>query len=138
MRPVRAPLDADRQRLAEAWMPRALGTARRWARESPWLREEFEAEALLGLVKAAASFEPGRGLAFDTPLRWALRAARQRVYRAARQRVYRAARPLGWRHETSPGDPPVLHGDPEYWRYADPLSADPALVAMAGELAGRG
>jgi RNA polymerase sigma factor (sigma-70 family) len=61
------PLDAARQSLVESYIPYAQDLARRRRRQlHPAVWDEVESAALLGLVEAAARYEPERGYQFKT------------------------------------------------------------------------
>ncbi|MET7640159.1 SigB/SigF/SigG family RNA polymerase sigma factor [Streptomyces sp. NPDC005438] len=57
--------DALRQQLVRAWMPMARRLARHFRNRGEAL-EDLEQVAALGLVKAVARYDPGRGCAFES------------------------------------------------------------------------
>lgn len=62
----RVALTDEQRGLAEQWIAGAYKAARPWANRYPGLAEEIETATLMGLVKAAAEFDPSRGFAFST------------------------------------------------------------------------
>jgi RNA polymerase sigma factor (sigma-70 family) len=62
----RKPLTTEQQGLAERYLPMARALARPLKRTWPQEWEEFESAAMMALVEAAESFDPGRGVRFST------------------------------------------------------------------------
>jgi RNA polymerase sigma factor (sigma-70 family) len=89
----RKPLTAEQQGLAERYMPMARALAKSYKRTWPQEWEEFESAALMALVEAAESFDPGRNVRFST-------FARLRVVGALRD-VQRRMGSTKWRVDDS-------------------------------------
>lgn len=85
----RSPLTDEQQTLAVKYVPMARSLAKPLKRAWPMEGEEFESAAMLALVEAAQSFDPGRNVKFAT-------FARYRIWGALRD-VQRALVTAGWR-----------------------------------------
>lgn len=68
-RPQAEPLDESRRELAARYVPLAISIARKFSSNWYWLRDEMESAALVALVEAARTFDPGRNVRFPTFLR---------------------------------------------------------------------
>lgn len=68
--------------LAESHVTSALRIARRHARRSPWLADEFESDAGLALVRAASDYDATSGVPFDIYAGIAVRFAMAETRRA--------------------------------------------------------
>ena len=66
MNRVRTKLDAERQELAEKYIPFGLRLARRYIERQPHLRHDFQSAAFYGLTEAARIFEFDRKVKFTT------------------------------------------------------------------------
>lgn len=86
----RKPLTAQQQDLAERYMPMARSLAKPHKRIWPSEWEEFESAALMALVEAAESFDPGRNVRFSTFARWRIVGALRDVLRRMGGRKGRA------------------------------------------------
>lgn len=82
----RKPLTPKQQQLAERYLPMARSLARPHKRAWPAEWEEFESAALMALVEAAESFDPGRGVLFSTFARLRIVGALRDVQRRMGQR----------------------------------------------------
>ncbi len=63
------PLDDKRRDLAAKYVPLALSIARKFSVNWSWMKDELESAALVALVEAARTFDPGRNVKFSTFLR---------------------------------------------------------------------
>jgi len=106
---VLQPLTSEQQELAARYYPLAQTRSARACRRYPWLATEVEGAALLGLVEAAAKYDPSRGVKFST---WVITTIDRRILDAAK----RALRPnRDRRREETYGmfPPDILTEDPE-------------------------
>jgi RNA polymerase sigma factor (sigma-70 family) len=71
----RQPLDAAQSELAERYVPLAKSIAKPLKLAFPSSADDFESAALFGLVEAAQSFDPDRGVKFATFARYRIRGA---------------------------------------------------------------
>jgi hypothetical protein len=123
--PPPTPLTEERRALAERYIPLALGVAGPYMRRSPRRAQEYRSAALLGLVEAAAAYDPDQHANFHAYARrriaWELHDARI------------AGRPLGFRRCGSPGPCPGIVGlRPDSEEEGRPFSsASPPLGALA-------
>lgn len=89
---------AQRQNLAERYIPFAKSLARAWAEVKPRLADEFYSAALFALAKAANDFDPSIRISF-------VRFAAMRIHNEIRL-MLRNQIPLGYR--TSSDEPPKI------------------------------
>lgn len=112
----------DGQR-ALAGDPRHVGYARArsapWRRKYPWLADDIESAALEGLVKAARSYDPGRGLDFNTILGPSVDGRILDFLREYHQL-------LGWRRKARADAPQVERLFTERWAHWLDLPDEPA------------
>ncbi len=81
-------LTAEQQSLAERYLPMARALARPARLAHPGGSADFAAVALAGLVEAARSWDPARGVKFSTFARWRVLGAIKDARRAAALRGY--------------------------------------------------
>ncbi len=97
----RGPLTADQQDLAARYLPLARSLSQPFWRAWPSSYEEFDSAACLGLVEAARTFDPTRGVKFGTFVRHRILGSLRDV-----QRGLMAPRPRRRGKDTPAANPP--------------------------------
>lgn len=77
----RKPLTPEQQELAAKYVPMARSLSKSYKEKWPSEWEEFESAAMMALVEAAESFDPGRGVRFSTFARFRIVGALKDVQR---------------------------------------------------------
>lgn len=87
----------------------ALALAARHARKVPWMRDEFESAAMVGLAAAHRTFDPDRNAAFQTFAYWRIVGSIKDAARSWELSGYRQR--TGKRHKNKPKIKSLCHED---------------------------
>jgi RNA polymerase sigma factor (sigma-70 family) len=106
------PLSVSRRALVERYLPMAYALARPFVAVWPAIAAELDAEAAYALVRAAARWQPRRGVKFSTYARHRVIGSLQDLVRARHARTQRqrlAIQLLARRPRRAPADPVEMH-----------------------------